>query len=408
MDCTVKVLDSRSNSIPSPSKNVVVLHTRVVTGTGGGPDKTILNSPRFLVGTGYEAHCAYLYPPADPDFETIRNRAAAADAPLIGIPDRGLTDLSVVRSLLRVCRQLNVDIWHGHDYKTNALGLLLRRFHRMKLVTTVHGWVRHTKRTPLYYWIDRQSLRFYDRVIAVSQDLQDASLEASVRPDRCILIENAIDTEEFRRSRDRNSVKRELGFDPALPLIGAVGRLSEEKGFDHLIQAVDRLHRQGLDVQLAIAGEGDRLHGLQSLIAQQSRPERFRLLGFVADTKTFYQALDVFALSSLREGLPNVLLEAMAFEVPVVATAIAGIPRLIEHEQNGLLVSPADESALATALAVVLNSSEVSTHLGGSARKTILERYDFRVRMERIRRVYDGLFEGRTAGVAPDNGMAHG
>lgn len=408
MSPALEIVSSWSEPVPAPPKNVVVLHTRVVTGTGGGPDKTILNSPRFLVGTGYEAHCAYLHPPADPDFEAIRNRAVAADAPLIGIPDRGLTDLSVVRSLLRVCRQLNVGIWHGHDYKTNALGLLLRRFHRMKLVTTVHGWVRHTKRTPLYYWIDRQSLRFYDRVIAVSPDLYDIGLQCGVRPDRCILIENAIDTEEFRRSRDRNSAKRELGFDPTRPLIGAVGRLSEEKGFDHLIRAVDQLHRQGRDVQLAIAGEGDQLQNLQSLIAQQSRPEYFRLLGFVADTKSFYQALDVFALSSLREGLPNVLLEAMAFEVPVVATAIAGIPRLIAHEQNGLLVPPADESTLGAALAALLSSTDVPIRLGGNARKTILERYDFRVRMEKIRRVYDGVFEAKTTGLAPDNGNAHG
>lgn len=263
----------------------------------------------------------------------------------------------------------------------------------MKLVTTVHGWVRHTKRTPLYYWIDRQSLRFYDRVIAVSQDLYDASLKAGVRPDRCILIENAIDTEEFRRTRDRDTVKREQGFDPALPLIGAVGRLSVEKGFDHLIRAVDQLHRQGLDVQLAIAGEGDQLQNLQSLVAQQSRPERFRLLGFVADTKSFYQALDVFALSSLREGLPNVLLEAMAFEVPVVATAIAGIPRLIEHDQNGLLVPPADVPALATCLNRLLIAPEPAGRLALAARETILSRYDFRVRMQKVRAVYDGLFE---------------
>lgn len=393
MSPALDVVTDSTISVPSPSKDVVVLHTRVVTGTGGGPDKTILNSPRFLVGTGYEAHCAYLHPPADPDFEAIRSRAVAADAPLIGIPDRGLTDLSVVRSLLRVCRQLNVGVWHGHDYKTNALGLLLRRFHRMKLVTTVHGWVRHTKRTPLYYWIDRQSLRFYDRVIAVSQDLYDASLKAGVRPDRCILIENAIDTEEFRRTRDRDTVKREQGFDPALPLIGAVGRLSVEKGFDHLIRAVDQLHRQGLDVQLAVAGEGDQLQNLQSLVAQQSRPERFRLLGFVADTKSFYQALDVFALSSLREGLPNVLLEAMAFEVPVVATAIAGIPRLIEHGQNGLLVPPADVPALATCLNRLLIAPEPAGRLALAARETILSRYDFRVRMQKVRAVYDGLFE---------------
>lgn len=91
-------------------KPVTVLHTRVVTETGGGPDKTILNSPRFLVGTGYDAHCAFLHPPRDPGFDMLRRRAAAANAPLHGIPDRGAWDVCVAWKLLALCRRLDVRI----------------------------------------------------------------------------------------------------------------------------------------------------------------------------------------------------------------------------------------------------------------------------------------------------------
>ena len=105
----------------------VVLDTRVVSGTGGGPDKTILNSPRFLTAAGYRMLCAYMHPPGDAGFAQLRQRAVAWQAPLLSVPDRGPWDWRVATELLRICRRERVRIWHGHDYKSNALGLLLRR-----------------------------------------------------------------------------------------------------------------------------------------------------------------------------------------------------------------------------------------------------------------------------------------
>src|SRR5690349_473114 len=116
-------------SCSAQSELPVVLHVRVVSGTGGGPEKTILNSPRFLPPLGYQAYCAYMHPPRDPGFNAIAARATDLAAPLIEIDDRGPLDLCVVTQLRRICHQRKVAIWHGHDYKSNALGLLLRRFH---------------------------------------------------------------------------------------------------------------------------------------------------------------------------------------------------------------------------------------------------------------------------------------
>lgn len=369
----------------------VILDARVVSGSGGGPDKTILNSPRFLTSAGYHMLCAYLRPPGDCGFARLREKATRWNAPLVEIDDRGPLDWRVVAELLRVCRRERVTIWHGHDYKSNALGLLLRRFWPLRLVTTVHGWVKHTRRTPLYYHIDRLCLPRYEVVICVSEDLREQCLAAGVPAARCVLLENAIDTEEFARTRDARTAKAHLGLDPDRLVIGAVGRLSAEKGFDILIRAVDQLVRDRLDVDLVILGDGADHGALRRLAEELGLADRVHLLGYRPDVLEWYQAMDVFALSSLREGLPNVVLEAMAVGTPVVATRVAGVPRLVRHEVNGLLVEPNRVAELAAALARVGRHTELRTRLGQAGRATVEQRYSFAARMDRLVQLYDRL-----------------
>jgi glycosyltransferase involved in cell wall biosynthesis len=369
----------------------VVLEARVVCGSGGGPDKTILNSPRYLVAAGYRTVCAYMRAPGDPGFEQLRSRAAALQVPLVPIDDRGPWDWRVVRDMLAVCRRERVTLWHGHDYKSNLLGLILRRFWPMRLITTVHGWVQRTRRTPLYYAIDRLCLPRYERVLCVSPDLHARALACGVPRRRCLLLENGIDTDQYSRRLSTAEAKRAAGVPPGRFVIGAVGRLSAEKGFDVLIRSVHQLLRGGTDLEAWIIGAGDQQSELQGLIDSLGCGERVRLLGYRPDVLELYQAMDVLALSSYREGLPNVLLEAMALGVPVLATRIAGVPRLIGDGVNGLLVEPGSAEALAGALGRLLAKPDLRGRLAEAGRRTVQERYSFAARMQRVRAVYDEL-----------------
>jgi glycosyltransferase involved in cell wall biosynthesis len=369
----------------------VVIDARVVTGSGGGPDKTILNSPRFLAPLGYRMLCGYLTPPGDPGFAVLERQAARAGAPLIAIPDRGPTDWRIVPKLLKICREENVAIWHGHDYKTNALGLLLNRFWPMRLVTTLHGWVKRTARTPLYYRIDRLCLRHYERVFCVSDDLFEEARRWGVAARKCVLLENGIDTAEYSRRQTTAEAKIALGFVPGDLLIGAVGRLSQEKGFDILLRAVRMLRERDRSAKLVIVGEGDDRTRLETLRIELGLQDAVRFVGWQSDTKPYFEAMDLFALSSLREGLPNVLLEAMALGVPCVATRIAGVPKLIEHGTSGWLVEPGDATALADGIFHLIGHSDLSSRYAGAARRTIAERYDFARRSALLAGAYDEL-----------------
>jgi glycosyltransferase involved in cell wall biosynthesis len=390
----------RARSTTAPDRpqlsRPVVLDARVVTGTGGGPEKTILNSPRYLERDGYRMICAYMHPPDDAGFDELRRRASSSDATLISVPDRGALDVRVLSRLLGICRSENVAIWHGHDYKSNILGILLRKLWPMRLVTTCHGWVRHTKRTPLYYSLDRMSLRHFERVFCVSEDLRESCIQAGVDRDRCILLENGVDTESFRRTRTKDEAKKALGLSPARFLIGAAGRLSGEKGFSTLIRAVDELLARGRNLSLWIAGEGGEEEELSRLIVDRGRCDRIRLIGYHSDLRPFYEALDLFVLSSLREGLPNVLLEALAYEVPVVATAVNGIPGLIGRRQCGVLVEPGSDEALARAIEGLFDDPPRRQDLGRRGRTVVENEYSFTKRMHTLARIYDGML-GREA-----------
>jgi glycosyltransferase involved in cell wall biosynthesis len=371
-----------------------VLHLRTITGRGGGPEKTLLNSARFLEGA-YSLHLAYIRPQGDSDY-VMPQRARDLSVPLTDIPERGPADPSTLLRLSRLIRKIQPTILHAHDYKTNVLAVLLGRRHRIPVMTTVHGYVSQSRKLKLYYQIDRWALRRMDHVVVVSDDLYRTVRGWGVPSERLSIVENAIDSEQFVRQMSIADAKRRLGIDPARLVIGAVGRLAAEKAFDQLITATSELLRRGFDVELLIAGDGEQRLTLESLIEKLGCRDRIRLLGYRSDVLDLYQAMDVFALSSLREASPNVVLEAVSAGVPVVATRIAGLPSIVENDENGLLVPPDNSSELANALGTLLSDSAMRERLSAAGRRTIEERFSFKNRMLKIRAIYDRLL-GRTA-----------
>lgn len=362
-----------------------VMHLRTVVGTGGGPEKTILTTPRYL--QDYEVSLVYIRPRDDEEFN-IGERAAQSGTSLIDIPESGGMDPRTLFRLRKEIAKFRPDIIHAHDYKTNFLALLCRP-KSARLVTTVHGYVSRGGRLELYYKIDMFSLKRMDHIVTVSDDLQEQVTQMGIDSDTVTLVDNAIDMVEFSRKSAVEKAKRQLGFRSDRFLIGAVGRLAKEKGFDLLISAVERLIEGGLDVELTIIGEGDQREQLEAQIAASGHADRFHLLGYRSDTIALYEAMDLYVLSSLREGLPNVLLEAMAMEVPVVATKIAGVPKLIQDRENGLLVNSGSVDELEQAIKEILKNDSLREMLVGKARKTIETEFSFSVRMDKIRKIYD-------------------
>jgi glycosyltransferase involved in cell wall biosynthesis len=194
--------------------------------------------------------------------------------------------------------------------------------------------------------------------------------------------------------------KIELGLPTRGVLIGSVGRLSKEKGFDILIKAIDAVRRNGVDAYLAIAGEGDEYDSLACLIRSLGLEERCFLLGFCKDTLKLFQAFDVFALSSHREGLPNVILEAMALEVPIVATSVGSVSDVIGGNNPVSLVRPGDIQQMAESLTTMVKNSELRIQVAATGRQRVESHFSFSRRMERVAGVYNELL-GLTSAADP-------
>lgn len=372
-----------------PDKTLI--HARVVSGAGGGPDKTILNSPRYLEHLDIQTLLVYLRHPGDQAFRDLDRRARDRGVPITAIDDEGPFDLGVYRRVADLCAETHPTIWHGHDYKTNLVGLLARRRSPMILVTTVHGWVKHTWKTPLYYAVDRWCLPRYDAVVCVSPDLHRQCLELGVPDRRCHYIPNGIDLEEFQRRTSRQQAKAAVGTPEDRFVIGAVGRLSEEKGFHLLISALATIKDRWPNVELWILGEGDQEAPLQKLVDELDMQDNVRLMGYRVDVESLYEAMDLFVLSSLREGLPNVLLEAMAMELPVISTEIEGATGLIQDGQNGILVDADSVPALTQGLETLLPNRDLRVQLARAARSTVEADFSFAVRMARMAEIYTEL-----------------
>jgi len=372
------------------TRPITILHTRVVTGAGGGPDKTILRSDQYLDSSRYRSVAAYLHPAGDCGIDTLRGTAARFGMPIHTIPERGPIDLRAARLLLDLCKRLHVDVWHAHDYKTDILGRLLRRWHPMKLVTTMHGFTRETWKTRGYAALSYHALRRYDRVLAVSPLLLREAAEHGVHPDRLRLVPNAIDLSEYARKQTREKAKEQLGLPADEHAIGVVARFSVEKGVDRALRLFADLHQERPNMRLHLIGDGPQRAELKKLAGELGIARAVRWWGWQRDTRPIVEALDTMLLTSHTEGLPNTALEAMALGLPVVGTRVGALPQVLDDGECGVLLSE-DESQWCGQLLPLVDQPLVRERILCNAWLRVNEHNDFAKRMQRVASIYDEL-----------------
>ncbi|MEQ9453074.1 MAG: glycosyltransferase family 4 protein [Phycisphaeraceae bacterium] len=380
------------------SNRPTVLHVRVLADHGGGPDKTILRSMSYLKAAGYRAAAAYIHPPEHDGILTILGHARTAKASVFPIPDRGALDVSTTFRLAQLCHDLSVKIWHAHDYKSEAIGLMIKSVLPMRLVSTLHGYVHADRKAQLYYEIGRQCLRGYDHVLAVSPDLVEPARRAGVAPDRITYVPNAIELDRFTRTRTTEQAKADLGIPKNRMVLGTVARLSGEKRIDRSITLLAELQQAGHDAELRIIGDGPERQPLEEH-ARALGVGGVIFQGWSTHPAKQMEAMDLLLLPSDKEGLPNALLEAMALGVPVAATPVGGVPDLLDQGNAGILLT-APPSEWPQQLSFLLTNPEARIALANTARQRIENHFTFDHRMRNVIDIYDELLDRRQAHAA--------
>lgn len=385
----------------SSKKKINVLHLRSSRGAGGGPEKTILFSAKQADTESFRLHIAYLKSRNDPDFDLEERARKLGIDTFVAIDEDRKFDLRALRQLLRLLKEREIDVLSCHCYKSNLYGLILSRFHKMKLVTTVHGplaslryfWAsQNWKVRYIYDQIDLRLLRYFDHVIMVSESMRPIVSQFGVKKSKLTWVRNAIDSDFFSRGRCPNSDLREkLKIPKEATVVGAVGRLNGEKDYPNLLRAAKILIAERNDLYFVIAGQGPLDQTLRQQAQVMGLTDRVLFLGQFQDVRPVYEMMDVYALSSTREGLPNTVLEAMAMEVPIVATDVDGVAEAAAHDREALLVPPCDSVALADAIRTLLNDQCLRESLRQTARAKIEDEFSFARRMRNVESIYRTL-----------------
>jgi glycosyltransferase involved in cell wall biosynthesis len=294
--------------------------------------------------------------------------------------------------LIQLARRERVDILHSHGYKPDILlGFVPCPLRRLPLVSTVHGFTSTggLSLLALYRWLDLRALRRCDRVVLVHDGMTRGSGLDRLGDPRWRVIENGISNGAEIPPADDDPI---VQFCRSGPVVGAVGRLSPEKGFHHLLVAFQRLVEAGSNARLIMLGEGPERRRLEQMAAKANLNARILLPGF-ADARRYLPLFDVFVLPSLTEGLPIALLEAMHAGVPIVASRTGGVPAVLEGGGCGILVQPGDVSDLSAALEGILADGPRAVALAGRARLAVRERYSSARMAEQYLELYSELID---------------
>jgi glycosyltransferase involved in cell wall biosynthesis len=272
------------------------------------------------------------------------------------------------RRLGEVLRRLGgTDLVHTPGYRADIQGGAVARRLGLPTVTTVHGFTGGGPKNRLYEWLQRRAFRRFDAVVAVSKPLGEALVSAGVPSGRVHVIPNAAPPPGAALSRVE--ARLELGLPSDGFAIGWVGRLSLEKGPDVLVEALALLPG---DVTAVMIGDGRAGPTLRRLAAERRVGERIRWCGLVSDAGRLFPAFDCFVLSSRTEGTPIVLFEAMATDVPIVATAVGGVPDVVSG-RDAVLVRPEDPQALAEAVLNVRNDPAAARARAAGAHQRLVD-----------------------------------
>ncbi len=321
--------------------------------------------------------------------DRIKDKFTALDVKFVNFQRRRRIDPKIIWEVAKLIRQEKIDVVMTTLFYADVVGALARR---LSPARAVFSW--ETISAPEWLLQHRLiayrfAMRFCDKVISVSNATADWLVQKRGVPrEKILVIPYGVNLKLYRPGRNLE-LKKKIGIPPEAPVIGVVARLHPQKGHRFLIEAAQAIVRAHPRVRFVLIGDGELRSELEELVRQTKLTEHFLFLGFRDDVRDLLQIFDLFVLPSLYEGLPNVVLEAMATALPVVATSVDGTKELIVDNETGFLVPPKDSAALAEKISLLLADKERSAIFGLKGRQRVEAHHSLELQVKSFQNLYE-------------------
>lgn len=296
-------------------------------------------------------------------------------------------ELDIFRRIYRLIRESRIRVIHTHHFTQLFFAALPARWAGARIIHTEHEFFSYLQ-NPFHRRLIRPLSRFCERMTVVGPEIADYFVGTIGLPEqRVTVVPNGVDIPKFDCGRE--AARAEFGLSPRDIVIGTVGRLEPEKDQATLLEAFRQIKGESRSLRLLIVGDGSVAGELKAHAERIGISDRTLFLGYRRDIPKLLAAMDVFVLSSIREGLPISLIEAMAARRPVVSSDIGSVKDLVQDGQNGILVSPRDAAAFGKVLQRLVETAELRERLGEAGRRTVEASFSLPVMI----RTYEGLYQ---------------
>ncbi len=351
----------------------IIAHVITESTPFGGAQRNTLLTLKGLMRDGYQTDL--VCGPGGPlirEAEAVKVRVHVIDE-LIRPVDPA-KDFWALLKLYKLFKSHKYDLVHTHSTKAGLLGRLAAWWAGVpSIVHTIHGVpfeMNGSYRSRFYINLERLIGSMTDCIICVGDVLrQEVATWKMVPSEKLCTIYSGIDLAAYVPQRSAAQMKQELGLEGVWPIVGCIGRLSEQKAQYHLVNAISYLTGKYPQIKLILVGNGELRAQLESQVRDKSLSSHVLLLGDRDDIADLLNIFDVYAMSSLWEGVGRALTEAMYAGLPIVATQVNGVKELIQHEVTGLLTSTRDPNALAASIDRLVVDINLAQHLGSNARR---------------------------------------
>jgi glycosyltransferase involved in cell wall biosynthesis len=335
-----------------------------------GAERWVLALSKHLDKSKFTSSLAVTLEANSKDLELVKQFAKDGGA-TFEVPMSNPFDLSVINKLVTLIKEQNIDIIHTHGYKSDILGVLAAKKAGIKVVVTPHGFENADDiKLRTFIWLGCQIMRFADKVVPLSPQLCDDVKKYGVKNDNLVYIQNGVDLSEVEAQRikpiDKISDEKHVGF---------IGQMISRKNIFDLLDIFDDLQQKHGNLRLSLLGDGEQRAELEEYAKTLKSNSKMNFLGFRDDRLEQLQSFDLFAMTSTLEGIPRCLMEALAMGIPTAAYDIAGVDRLVKHDETGLLAPFGDKKQLTEHWETILFDQDVSNRLSEQGRNFVNQHY---------------------------------